>query len=148
MAWGSIKEVGYDDDKVKNWDSKGQKIRRMIQEIPLGKEYVVATSDFYAPIYESAFRRSKSHIITLGQPRNDIFYDQSGKFFMLLISIKSGKRKESHLIYADTQEKKVKAAFPLEETFFDFKVLNDWCIQNDILFRDPAPFLSLKDEEK
>ena len=75
-----LKKVGYDDDKVKNWDSKGQKIRRMIQEIPLGKEYVVATSDFYAPIYESAFRRSKSHIITLGQPRNDIFYDQSGKF--------------------------------------------------------------------
>ena len=62
-----LKKVGYDDDKVKNWDSKGQKIRRMIQEIPLGKEYVVATSDFYAPIYESAFRRSKSHIITLGQ---------------------------------------------------------------------------------
>ena len=59
-----LKKVGYDDDKVKNWDSKGQKIRRMIQEIPLGKEYVVATSDFYAPIYESAFRRSKSHIIT------------------------------------------------------------------------------------
>ena len=75
-----LKKVGYDDDKVKNWDSKGQKILRMIQEIPLGKEYVVATSDFYAPIYESAFRRSKSHIITLGQPRNDIFYDQSGKF--------------------------------------------------------------------
>ena len=75
-----LKKVGYDDDKVKNWDSKGQKIRRMIQEIPLGKEYVVATSDFYAPIYESAFRRLKSHIITLGQPRNDIFYDQSGKF--------------------------------------------------------------------
>ena len=35
-----LKKVGYDDDKVKNWDSKGQKIRRAIQQFPLGKEYV------------------------------------------------------------------------------------------------------------
>ena len=45
-----LKNVGYDDDKVKNWDSKGQKIRRMIQAPPLGKVYVVATSEFNAPI--------------------------------------------------------------------------------------------------
>ena len=57
-----LKKVGYDDDKVKNWDSKGQKLRRAIQEIPLGREYVVATSDFYAKIYESAFRRKPVHI--------------------------------------------------------------------------------------
>lgn len=127
-----LKKVGYDDDKVKNWDSKGQKIRRMIQEIPLGKEYVVATSDFYAPIYESAFRRSKSHIITLGQPRNDIFYDQSGKFHASHQLSKAAKGKKV-ILYTPTHRKEGKVVFPLEE-HFDFKVLNDWCIQNDILF--------------
>ena len=104
----------------------------MIQEIPLGKEYVVATSDFYAPIYESAFRRSKSHIITLGQPRNDIFYDQSGKFHASHQLSKAAKGKKV-ILYTPTHRKEGKVAFPLEE-HFDFKVLNDWCIQNDILF--------------
>ena len=99
-----LKKVGYDDDKVKNWDSKGQKIRRMIQEIPLGKEYVVATSDFYAPIYESAFRRSKRHVITLGQPRNDIFYDQSGKFHASHQLSKAAKGKKV-ILYTPTHRK-------------------------------------------
>ena len=127
-----LKKVGYDDDKVKNWDSKGQKIRRMIQEIPLGKEYVVATSGFYAPIYESAFRRSSDHILTLGQPRNDIFYDKSGKFYLSHKLRKAAKEKKV-ILYTPTHRKEGKIPFPLLE-HFDFKVLNDWCIKNDILF--------------
>ena len=60
-----LKKVGYDDDKLKNWDSRGQKIRRAIQEIPLGREYVTATSENYQSIYESAFRRKSDHILIL-----------------------------------------------------------------------------------
>lgn len=127
-----LKKVGYDDDKVKNWDSKGQKIRRMIQEIPLGKEYVVATSDFYAKIYESAFRRDASHILTLGQPRNDLFYDQDGKFHPSHQLRKAAKGKKV-ILYAPTHRQEGKIVFPLEEQF-DFKRLNDWCIKNNMVF--------------
>ena len=96
-----LKKVGYDDDKVKNWDSKGQKIRRMIQEIPLGKEYVVATSDFYAPIYESAFRRSK-HWDSQGMIYSMIKVEN----FMLLISYqKRQKERKSSYIRRHTGKK-------------------------------------------
>ena len=105
MAWGSIKEVGYDDDKVKNWDSKGQKLRRAIQEIPLGREYVVATSDFYAKIYESAFRRKPDHILTLGQPRNDVFYDKNGMFTPSHQLEKAAKGKKLFFMHQHTDRK-------------------------------------------
>lgn len=127
-----LKKVGYDDNKVKNWDSKGQKIRRLIQEIPLGKEYVVATSDFYAPIYKSAFRRSSNHILTMGQPRNDIFYDKSGKFHPSHQLKKAAKGKKI-ILYTPTHRREGEIPFPLFE-HFDFKVLNDWCVKNNIVF--------------
>ena len=70
--------------------------------------------------------------ITLGQPRNDIFYDQSGKFHASHQLSKAAKGKKV-ILYTPTHRKEGKVVFPLEE-HFDFKVLNDWCIQNDILF--------------
>lgn len=127
-----LKKVGYDDDKVKNWDSKGQKIRRAIQEIPLGKEYIVATSAFYAKIYESAFRRSKDHILTLGQPRNDVFYDKTGKFQTTHQLRKVAKDKKI-ILYVPTHRKEGKEIFPLQKQF-DFKRLNQWCIENNVVF--------------
>ena len=61
-----LKKVGYDDDKVKNWDSKGSENPKNDSGNPIRKEYVVATSDFYAPIYESAFRRLKESYHNIG----------------------------------------------------------------------------------
>ena len=127
-----LKKVGYDDDKVKNWDSKGQKIRRAIQEIPLGKEYVVATSDFYAKVYESAFRRSAEHILTLGQPRNDLFYD-SNKLFKPEHQIKKVAKGKKVILYAPTHRKEGEVIFPLQQQF-DFDRLNQWCVENNAVF--------------
>lgn len=128
-----LKKVGYDDDKVKNWDSKGQKMRHAIQEIPLGKEYVVATSDFYAKIYESAFRRSADHILTLGQPRNDLFYDHNMMMFTPDHQIKKAAKGKKVILYAPTHRKEGKVTFPLQEQF-DFDRLNQWCVKNDTVF--------------
>lgn len=127
-----LKKVGYDDDKVKNWDSKGQRIRRAIQEIPLGREYVVATSDFYAKIYESAFRRRSDHILTLGQPRNDVFYDQDGRFTTSHKLKKAAKGKKI-ILYAPTHRQEGKIVFPLKEQF-DFEKLNQWCVEHNMVF--------------
>ena len=127
-----LKKVGYDDDKVKNWDSKGQKLRRAIQEIPLGREYVVATSDFYAKIYESAFRRKPDHILTLGQPRNDVFYDKNGMFTPSHQLEKAAKGKKV-VLYAPTHRQEGKIVFPLRKQF-DFEKLNDILVKQNRLF--------------
>lgn len=127
-----LKKVGYDDDKVKNWDSKGQKIRRKIQQIPLGKEYVVATSEPYAKIYESAFRRPASQIITLGQPRNDFFYDQE-HLFPKEHQLKKATHGKKIILYTPTHRREGEVPFPLKENF-DFSLLNEWCIKHEAVF--------------
>ena len=66
--------------------------------------------------------------------------------FMLLISCQKRQKERKVILYTPTHRKEGKVAFPLEE-HFDFKVLNDWCIQNDIFVRDPAPFFIIKDEK-
>lgn len=71
-----LKKVVYDNKYEKNWDSPKQKIRDSLIYIPLGKMYFVATSETFVPIYQSAFRRKKEQIICLGQPRNDIFFEE------------------------------------------------------------------------
>ena len=71
-----LKKVVYDNKYEKNWDSPKQKIRDRLIYIPLGKMYFVATSETFVPIYQSAFRRKKEQIICLGQPRNDIFFQE------------------------------------------------------------------------
>lgn len=127
-----LKKVGYDDDKVKNWDSKGQKIRRAIQQFPLGKEYVTATSSFYAQVYESAFRRPASHILTIGQPRNDVFYDQKG-IFHPEHQMRESAGDRMVILYAPTHRKEGEILFPLAE-HFDFKRLDQWCQEHHALF--------------
>lgn len=127
-----LKKVGYDDDKVKNWDSIGQKIRRAIQQFPLGREYVVATSEPYAKIYESAFRRPASHILTLGQSRNDLFYDKEG-LFPTDDKLWKAAQGRKMILYTPTHRKEGEVPFPLMEQF-DFEVLNRWCIKHDAVF--------------
>lgn len=127
-----LKKVGYDDTKEKNWDSRGQRIRRKIQEFPLGKEYVVATSDTFAKIYESAFRRPAAQILTYGQPRNDFFYDND-HIFPVNKKLQKSLTGNKVILYAPTHRLEGMKPFPLKE-HFDFQRLNDFCRENRILF--------------
>ena len=72
-----LKKVVYDNKYEKDWDSPKQKLRDKLIYVPLGKMYFVAPSEMFVPIYESAFRRKKEQIICLGQPRSDIFFEDS-----------------------------------------------------------------------
>ena len=128
------------------WITKNESVCRKVRELgyeaymfdsfkgilmQLRAKYVVVCNGI-SDVNHTFMGRSKSHIITLGQPRNDIFYDQSGKFHASHQLSKAAKGKKV-ILYTPTHRKEGKVAFPLEE-HFDFKVLNDWCIQNDILF--------------
>lgn len=127
-----LKKVGYDDDKTVNWESRGQKIRRAIHKIPLGKEYVVATSQPYAKIYESAFKCPSSRVITLGQVRNDIFFDEEG-YFLPKHQLRKAAKGRKIILYTPTHRQEGKEKFPLEENF-DFERLNQWCKEKHAVF--------------
>lgn len=139
-----LKKIGYDDTKGKNWDSRGQKIRRKIQQFPLGREYVVATSDTFAKIYRSAFRRPSEQILTYGQPRNDVFYDIDHIF---PVNEKLRRRLEGHkvVLYAPTHRLEGSIPFPLKENF-DLKRLDEFCRDNHILFIIRRHFYHFQEE--
>lgn len=126
-----LKKVGYDDYYEKDWDSKKQRFREKVIRVPLGKEYVVATSPTVAKIYESAFRAPASRVICLGQPRNDVFFDAE-----LMKKIK-GKSKSSleegrdsiQILYAPTHRKEGQVPVSIS-SLFDLKKLNDFCERN------------------
>lgn len=123
-----LKKVGYDDYYEKDWDSKKQRFRDKVIHVPLGKEYVVATSPAIAKIYESAFRVPASRVICLGQPRNDVFFDRE-----LMDRVRGGNKKNGEerqdsicILYAPTHRKE--GAVPISiSKLFDLKVLNDFC---------------------
>ena len=71
-----LKKICYDNKYEKDWDSPRQKFRDKIIRIPLGRMYYVATSETFVEIYKSAFRCDKEHVLCLGQPRSDIFFEK------------------------------------------------------------------------
>lgn len=71
-----LKKIVYDNKYEKNWDGPKQRIRDFLINRPLGKEYYVATSENFVRIYQSAFRKPKSQILCIGQPRCDVFFEK------------------------------------------------------------------------
>lgn len=126
-----LKKIGYDDYYEKNWDSKLQRFRDKIIHVPLGKEYVVATGQTIAKIYESAFRVPAGRIICLGQPRNDVFFDTdlmkkaSGSYQ----STDKERRERIQILYAPTHRKEGNTPIELSH-IFDLEKLNHFCENN------------------
>lgn len=133
-----LKKIGYDDSYEKNWDSKKQIFRDKMIGVPLGRQYVVATSDTIADIYESAFRVSKDHILCLGQPRNDIFYkNKKYKIF----------QNKKVILYAPTHRKEGKHSISLEK-IFNLRVLNEFCERKDYYFLVKKHFYHRNEKEE
>ena len=120
-----LKKVCYDNKYEKNWDSPKQKLRDSLIYIPLGKMYFVATSEMFVPIYQSAFRRKKSQIICLGQPRSDIFFGE--------------KKPESYfpgkniILYCPTHRNEGKEQIRINE-LFDLERLENYLSEKDYYF--------------
>lgn len=120
-----LKKVCYDNKYEKNWDSPKQKLRDSLIYIPLGKMYFVATSEMFVPIYQSAFRRKKSQIICLGQPRSDIFFGE--------------KKPEPYfpgkniILYCPTHRNEGKEQIRINE-LFDLERLENYLSEKDYYF--------------
>lgn len=123
-----LKKIMYDDDY--NVEDK-KLVRRFLKWIvkkPYEKDYVVSTSDTISQIYRSAFRKNGDHILQLGQPRNDCFFNGYYK-----------KRKYANIaydklsVYLPTHRKEGKETIDLE-SIFDLNQLNDLCKKHNCLF--------------
>lgn len=133
-----LKKIGYDDFYEKDWNNKKQIFRDKIINVPLGKEYVVATSKTIAEIYQSAFRRSKEQILCLGQPRNDIFFMDATK------PLFDGKK---IILYAPTHRKEGKEKFDLTK-IIQLDQLEEFCEKNNYYFLVKKHFYhSLENED-
>lgn len=127
-----LKKIGYDDYYEKDWDSRAQKLRQKIVNIPLGREYVVATSPAIANVYTSAFRVPKKRVLILGQPRNDVFFDLELRR-AAFGSAAGGENGRIRILYAPTHRKEGKVPIKLSE-IFDLEILNIFCEENNCDF--------------
>lgn len=120
-----LKKICYDNKYEKNWDSPKQRIRDFLIGIPLRKEYYVATSEAFVPIYQSAFRRPKKQILCIGQPRCDIFFqnENTASYF-------PGKR---IILYAPTHRQEGSVAMPMS-SLLDLPRLEELLEQSDMYF--------------
>lgn len=126
----TLKKIMYDDTYNYNTgkESLYQRLVQKVIQIPYAKEYVVSTSDEITRIYQSAFRKDRKHILQLGQPRNDCFYDGS---------IPKRKYKDIEydklIVYMPTHRNMGKDVINIPE-ILDLKRLDDFCRQNRLLF--------------
>ncbi len=133
-----LKKIGYDDTYARNWDSVPRKIRDRIINVPLGREYVVATSETIGKLYESAFRRPKEQILCLGQPRNDVFFTAREKQWF------QGKK---IILYAPTHRKEGKENMALSK-LFQLDKWNAFCEEQDYYLVVKKHFYHKEEQEE
>lgn len=74
-----LKKIMYDDTYNYNVNDKPlyNKLAEFVMNQIFSKTYIISTSSTMSHIYKSAFNTDSNHILNLGQPRNDCFFDAS-----------------------------------------------------------------------
>lgn len=106
-----------------------RKIKKNVKRFPYRKEYILSTSDTMSKIFSGAFRRNIEKIWQLGQPRNDIFFDDTLE--LESFSIKEPGKKL--ILYMPTHRNEGKTSMFLE-SILDLRLLNEFCRENNVLF--------------
>jgi CDP-glycerol glycerophosphotransferase (TagB/SpsB family) len=107
---------------------KGHLWRKM-QALPRKKSYIVSTSDTMTEIFSGAFNKRKAEILQLGQPRNDVFFNDALEFENF--EYKDAARKI--ILYMPTHRKEGKERMLMSE-LLDLDRLNRFCAENNLLF--------------
>lgn len=126
-----LKKILYDvrskgTPKKKN---KRREIWKRIKRYPYRKEYVLSTSETMTKIFASAFNKPLEKIWQLGQPRNDVFFNNELETEELPF-LKPGKKM---ILYMPTHRLAGKSPFRLSE-ILDLPALNSFCEANNALF--------------
>ena len=137
------------------WDDKGSNayykknniekfIYKMIKKImPKYNEYLLSSSPQITKIYTSAFKIKENSIFELGQPRNDVFFDQTleDKDFPDLY-----KRKPV-VLYMPTHRNEGKIKIE-SKSLFRLVELDKFCVANNILFLIKKHFYHRNESEE
>ena len=126
-----LKKIMY-DDKISNDHNlmEEKKLHRRIINWPENhKMKVVSTSDKITEIYEGAFNVNKYKILQLGQPRNDVFFDENLEDKDFPLEYKNNKT----ILYMPTHRKEGRIKFDIDE-ILDLKEINELCKKNNVLF--------------
>lgn len=121
-----LKKIMYDNkfsknSKIHDW------IKKCIEYFPYRKYYVVSTSNTITDMYKSAFKVDKSHILQLGQPRNDVFYDGHHNRYRNLYKDKK------IVLYMPTHRNEGKTIMQMNE-ILDMDNLGNLCEDENVIF--------------
>lgn len=95
--------------------------------------YVVCTSNNFKKIYQSAFGKDEKHVLVMGQPRNDLFYDSQ------LVDLEMKKKLEDltngrkMILYMPTHRSAGKVPMKLEQ-HLDLNWMNEFCRRTNSVF--------------
>lgn len=123
-----LKKVVYDDEKHPFW--KKNLKRRLIyyfEKIPFRNTYHFATSETMVEIYKSCFRSDDTHVLNLGQARNDYFYQSHTNPYK---SRFAGKR---IILYMPTHRREGKMLMNMSQ-LLDLDKIDDVCKKNNAVF--------------
>lgn len=129
-----LKKMVYDDHLTnKMYSSKINIVKVYLTNIlyflPNRKEYIVSTSEKITEIYLSAYRKRKDQVLQLGQPRNDVFFDDR-------LETDGFPFREEHrkiILYMPTHRNEGKNRIKMNG-ILDFKLLDKYCNENDLIF--------------
>lgn len=128
-----LKKIMYDDLINKSHNKEDNKIKSIIKKIEVFPErkklYLVSTSSKITQIYTSAFRIGKDKIKKLGQPRNDVFFNEEIEDTNFPQIYKDKKV----ILYMPTHRDEGKQYLDIEKKF-DLKRLNKLCKDNNVIF--------------
>ena len=122
------------DDKinhVKPFNTYGvlKKSLKRLRSYPYRKEYVLSTSETMTKIFSSAFKKTPDKILELGQPRNDVFFDDT----LEVENLPFAEMGKQIILYMPTHRNF--GATPIQLCkIFDLAKLDEFCKTNNLLF--------------
>ena len=122
-----IKKIMNDDIVTRSKFTGVAKVLDDIGHIANPHWYVICTSEAFIPIYQSAFGKSKSLILNIGQARNDYFFIENSN------PIKELYKGKKIIVYLPTHRKEGRQIMDMY-SILDLESINNICKKNNAIF--------------
>lgn len=131
-----LKVIEYDQYHFDNPTQQTENDIKAIEYLDLLRtrieEYIVGTSEVVNDIYIKAFHLYSNQVLDLGQPRNDVFYDESLRSDVNNI-IKQIKGNKKAIVYMPTHRDDGRVKMPMTE-LLDLSRIQNVCKENNYVF--------------
>lgn len=137
-----LKKIMYDDKYNKSVDVRESQLKTLLKNKMNKKHYVIATSKKIKEIYISAFRLEDERILNLGQPRNDVFFNNDIEDINFPKEFKNKKV----ILYMPTHRNEGKSKLKITE-IMDLPKLNKICKDNNYIFLIKKHYYHIDEQE-